>query len=186
MRSLTQSGCPRSRVLARCSSTRKRPRGQSDCPRTPDHHTARRPFRRFRSGPYPRLPSGHVSQRPLSIPDDRIPESGSGLGSARHFSGRAFLHGARTRCWRTPRPNELEFASPLRHNARPAPPSSASGREPAVVATGVPRTPSPERAIPAGAGYDRRSTALRARADGERRCGHEIARCAQARPRKSC
>ncbi len=36
------------------------------------HHRVRRLFRRFRSGPYPRLPSGHVSQSPPTIPDGRI------------------------------------------------------------------------------------------------------------------
>jgi hypothetical protein len=78
-----------------------------------------------------------------------FPESGSGLGSARHFSGRAFPHGAKLRCWRTLRPDAVEFASPLRHDAGPAVPSSESGCEPALVATECPEPLCPERALPA-------------------------------------
>jgi hypothetical protein len=46
-----------------------------------------------------------------------FPESGSGLGSPRHFSGRAFPHDAKLQCWRTLRPDAVGFAPPLRHNA---------------------------------------------------------------------
>jgi hypothetical protein len=59
-------------------------------------------------------------EAPLRSRTVGFPESGSGLGSARHFSGRAFLHGAKLRCWRTLRPDAVEFASPLRHDAGPA------------------------------------------------------------------
>ena len=77
-----------------------------------------------------------------------FPESGSGLGSARHFSGRAFPHGAKLRCWRTLRPDAVEFASPLRHDAGPAGSSSASGAYQTVVATECPEPLCPERALP--------------------------------------
>ncbi len=59
-------------------------------------------------------------EAPLRSRTVGFPESGSGLGSARHFSGRAFPHGAKLRCWRTLRPDTVEFASPLRHDAGPA------------------------------------------------------------------
>ena len=78
-----------------------------------------------------------------------FPEPGSGLGSARHFSGRAFPQRTKLRCWRTLRPNAMEFASPLRHDAGPAEPSSVSGCLPTVVATECPEPLCPERALPA-------------------------------------
>ena len=88
-------------------------------------------------------------EAPLRSRTVGFPESGSGLGSARHFSGRAFPHGAKLRCWRTLRPNAVEFASPLRHDAGPAEPSSVSGCLPTVVATECPEPLCPERALPA-------------------------------------
>src|SRR5262249_44016430 len=51
-------------------------------------------------------PAGSRPCRPL------LPESGSGLGSYAHFSERAFLSGAKLQCWRTLRPDAVEFASP--------------------------------------------------------------------------
>ncbi len=88
-------------------------------------------------------------EAPLRSRTVGFPESGSGLGSARHFSGRAFPHGAKLRCWRTLRPSAVEFASPLRHDAGPAEPSSVSGCLPTVVATECPEPLCPERALPA-------------------------------------
>jgi hypothetical protein len=80
-----------------------------------------------------------------------FPESGSGLGSARHFSGRAFPHGAKLGCWRTLRPVAVEFASPLRHGAGPAEPSSVSGCLSTVVATECPEPLCPTGVTRAGA-----------------------------------
>ena len=88
-------------------------------------------------------------EAPLRSRTVGFPESGSGLGSARHFSGRAFPHRAKLRCWRTLRPDAVEFASPLRHDAGPAEPSSVSGCLPTVVATECPEPLCPERALPA-------------------------------------
>jgi len=59
-------------------------------------------------------------EAPLRSRTVGFPESGSGLGSPRHFSERAFLHDAKLQCWRTLRPDAAEFAPPLRHNAGPA------------------------------------------------------------------
>jgi hypothetical protein len=78
-----------------------------------------------------------------------FPESGSGLGSSRYFSGRAFLHDAKLRCWRTLRPDAMEFAPSLRHNTGPAEPSSESGCVPIVMATECPEPLCPERVLPA-------------------------------------
>ena len=86
-------------------------------------------------------------EAPLRSRTVGFPESGSGLGSARHFSGRAFPHGAKLRCWRTLRPGAVEFASPLRHDAGPAGSSSASGAYQTVVATECPEPLCPERAL---------------------------------------
>ncbi len=88
-------------------------------------------------------------EAPLRSRTVGFPESGSGLGSARHFSGRAFPHRAKLRCWRTLRPDAVEFASPLRHDAGPAESSSVSGCLPTVVATECPEPLCPERALPA-------------------------------------
>ena len=88
-------------------------------------------------------------EAPLRSRTVGFPESGSGLGSARHFSGRAFPHGAKLRCWRTLRPYAVEFASPLRHDAGSAEPSSVSGCLPTVVATECPEPLCPERVLPA-------------------------------------
>jgi hypothetical protein len=88
-------------------------------------------------------------EAPLRSRTVGFPESGSGLGSARHFSGRAFPHSAKLRCWRTLRPDAVEFATPLRHDAGPAEPSSVSGCLPTVVATECPEPLCPERALPA-------------------------------------
>ena len=87
-------------------------------------------------------------EAPLRSRTVGFPESGSGLGSARHFSGRAFPHGAKLRCWRTLRPDAVEFASPLRHDAGPAGSSSASGAYQTVVATECPEPLCPQRALP--------------------------------------
>jgi hypothetical protein len=51
----------------------------------------RRLFRRFRSGPYPRLPTGHVSQSLPTIPDGRISRVRFWPRLSRYLSGRAFL-----------------------------------------------------------------------------------------------
>ncbi len=88
-------------------------------------------------------------EAPLRSRTVGFPESGSGLGSARHFSGRAFLHGAKLRCWRILRPDAVEFAPPFRHDAGPAEPSSASGCVPIIVATECPEPLCPERVLPA-------------------------------------
>jgi hypothetical protein len=88
-------------------------------------------------------------EAPLRSRTVGFPESGSGLGPARHFSGRAFPHDAKLRCWRTLRPDAVEFASPLRPDAGPAKPSSVSGCLPTVVATECPEPLCPERALPA-------------------------------------
>ncbi len=88
-------------------------------------------------------------EAPLRSRTVGFPESGSGLGSARHFSGRAFPQRAKLRCWRTLRPDAVEFASPLRHDAGPAKPSAVSGCLPTVVTTECPEPLCPERALPA-------------------------------------
>ena len=59
-------------------------------------------------------------EAPLRSRTVGFPESGSGLGSARYFSERAFPQRAKLRCWHTLRPDAVEFASPLRHDAGPA------------------------------------------------------------------
>ena len=109
----------------------------------------RRLFRRFRSGPYPRLPTGHVSQSLPTIPDGRISRVRFWPRLSRYLSGRAFPRDAKLRCWRTLRPAIVEFASPLRHDAGPAEPSSESGCVPTVMAAECPEPLCPARALPA-------------------------------------
>jgi hypothetical protein len=88
--------------------------------------------------------------KPLCDPGrSDFPNPVLGLGSPRHFSGRAFLHGAKLRCWRTLRPDAVEFAPPLRHDTGPQFSSSASGCGPIVVATECPEPLCPGRALPA-------------------------------------
>jgi hypothetical protein len=65
-------------------------------------------------------PLATFPEAPLRSRTVGFPESGSGLGPARHFSGRAFPHDAKLRCWHTLRPDAVEFASPLRHDTGPA------------------------------------------------------------------
>ena len=72
------------------------------------------------SGGHP--PQATFPEAPLRSRTVGFPESGSGLGSPRHFSERAFLHDAKLRCWRTLRPDVVEFAPPLRHDTGTAEP----------------------------------------------------------------
>ena len=88
-------------------------------------------------------------EAPLRSRTVGFPESGSGLGSARHFSGLAFPQRAKLRCWRTLRPDAVEFALPLRHDAGAAESGSVSGCGPTVVAAECPEPLCPERALPA-------------------------------------
>ena len=88
-------------------------------------------------------------EAPLRSRTVGFPESGSGLGSARHFSGRAFPHGAKLRCWRTLRPDAVEFASPLRHDVGAAVTQRCVWCVPTLVATECPEPLCPERALPA-------------------------------------